>query len=68
MESCVDVSLCTGNVAVLKLILRSGTRFIAARILPGVATMIGTLPRMTVATLKIARESANTFEIFSRLS
>ena len=40
----------------------------SARILPGVATMIGTLARITVATLTIATESVKTFEIFILLS
>jgi hypothetical protein len=34
----------------------------------GVATTIGTLARITVAALKIATQSATTFEIFIRLS
>jgi hypothetical protein len=68
LENCVDVSLCTGSVAFLKLILRIGNKFHRCTHSGRWATMIGTLARITVAALKTATESAKTFEIFIQLS
>ena len=68
MESCVDISPGTGDVALLKLIFRISNHRRTHSGRSRIATTIGTLARITVAELKIATESAKIVEIFIRLS